>query len=308
MKIKQRRLFFMRAAKALEALHLHGWIAVILSATLLFGCTSLTPERVNVLAAIAGQAAAMGAEEWLLKHPQHRAAFDAVIAELVAVHKNGNTNEQALEDAFVERMSSLPTDTFRGRDGELYLTGERKDGGARGGLVVWDAQLKKSVPVRGEATRPVLKATLVGLKRAMVPKPPAPVVARARKVTDLEGREPESGLPPEIMPRSNAHLSPLRPLTGVTNLPAVGTRTNVINSILDISTNSSGLVPLLSVRWVQTPGSVYHIEHRDPQSPLSTNWYRFATVTNASGVGATNWATPWHPSIPAGAWRVVRSR
>lgn len=41
-------------------------------------------------------------------------------------------------------------------------------------LVVWDGELKKSVPVKGQAALPIMKSAVSGLKRAMLPQVPMP--------------------------------------------------------------------------------------------------------------------------------------
>lgn len=270
------------------------WIAVLSAA--LLGCSSLslTPERVNVIAGIAGQAAAVGAADWLAKHPGHRDAFQSVINALSAVHKNGNTNNQALEDSFVEQMSSLPTDSLKGPDGELYVVGEPKERKVTnptaerpyGGLVVWDAHLKKAVVVRGAATRPVLKATLIGLKRAMVPQPPAPVVARARKPGDLEGRTPEAGT---------------GTLAGRSDLKFLAATNNAVASTFDVTLNEHG-IQQVNVRWLMDPNASYTVQRREDK-----DWEGFASATNTNAVSTTClWRTSWHHSCPVGLWRVVR--
>jgi len=136
----------------------HGLCLLLI---LLMGCASLTPERINVLAQIAGQAAQLGAQEWLAKHPEHRAAFDAVIVAISALVRNGNTNILA----YTELLSSLPTDTLRGVDGELYLSDT---------LIVYDKELRKSTRIVGAAEKPVMDAVRVGLRRAVGPVPPMP--------------------------------------------------------------------------------------------------------------------------------------
>lgn len=262
---------------------------------LLLGCTSLTPERVNTIAAIAGQAAAVGAGDWLAKHPTHRDAFRLVIGQLSDVLRTDNKDPQSLENAAVELLSSLPTDALKGKDGELYVTPRSTNSIAgEGGLVVWDKALNKSTVVKGQATVPVIKATLSGLKRAMVPKPPplvpvvpAPPGARVRGAADLEGREAEGPGPA---------AAPPTPTLWVTNAH------RVVYSLVNVDTNG-----VLWVKWVQTPGSLYHIE-QGTVAGHGTNWQRLGSVSNASGTGPTNWVTAWPAVKPPGAWRVVRVR
>lgn len=136
----------------------HGLCLVLV---LLMGCASLTPDRVSVLAAIAGQAAYLGAQDWLRAHPNHRPAFDAVILAISALVKAGNTNQ----DAYVELLSSLPTMTLRGKAGELYISDA---------LVVYDNDLGRATRISGAAEQPVERAILLGLKQALAPMPPMP--------------------------------------------------------------------------------------------------------------------------------------
>lgn len=173
MNTQQRRPFFQARQPGGSSLTTINWgritrvlscerILAILTALLFLGCASLAPNRVAVLAAIAQHAAYIGASDWLAKHPEHKAGFDAVIFALTALARNNNTNETA----FVELISSLPTSTLAGPEGELYVT--------EADLVIWDSALKKAVEVKGPAVQPVMKATLSGLKRAVAPLPPVP--------------------------------------------------------------------------------------------------------------------------------------
>lgn len=181
MNIQQRRLFFQARKSGGSSLTKPNWGRIIrfaycevILATLtallffLFGCASLTPDRVAVLAAIAGQAAQVGAADWLVKHPEHRALFAAALAELTALARAGittnSTNEMAVASA-LERLSQLPTATLSGPEGAVYMR--------MADLVVWDG--RKMVVLQGAATVPVLKAIRVGLWQAMAPMPPAPV-------------------------------------------------------------------------------------------------------------------------------------
>lgn len=163
MKIQQCRLATSNANGNLKEVG-QAWIAV--TAALLFGCssltTSLTPDRVQVLSQIAGQAAQYGVGEWLKKNPQHQPSFEAIYVALSGLVKATNYNE----DAWVELLSSLPVNALEGPNGALYVSE---------GLVVWDGHLKKGVEVRQEATPAVLKATYRGLRNAVwIPKPPVP--------------------------------------------------------------------------------------------------------------------------------------
>jgi hypothetical protein len=132
-----------------------------LGLVLLMGCTSLTPERVSLLAAIAGQAAQIGAANWLIKHPDQRPAFDAVILALTALVQGGVTDQRA----YVEVLNSLPTATLAGPEGAVYVTDA---------LVVYDFDSDQPTRIKGAAEVPVRKAVIAGLKRGMAPKPPLP--------------------------------------------------------------------------------------------------------------------------------------
>lgn len=192
MKLKQRRLFFqaktsgasgltstINRGRIIRLLSCEGLLAT-LTALLFFGCASLTQDRVTVLAAIAGQAAQVGAQEWLAKHPEHRALFTAALAELTALAGAGittnSTNGMAVASA-LERLSTLPTATLAGPDGAVYI--RRED------IVVWDG--RKMVEVQGAATVPVIKAIRVGLRRAMVPLPPVPEPVASKDTGGIKG-------------------------------------------------------------------------------------------------------------------------
>lgn len=169
MKNSQQRLFF-QAATSNRSLGSNrtattgrfrpcGWIAVIL-ALLFTSCTTLTPDRISVLAQIAGQAAQIGAQQWLAQHPEQRPAFDLVLAAISDFVRQGKTNMVE----YTELLSSLPTGTLRGDAGELYISDT---------LVVWDRDLGRSTRIVGAAERPVRMAVRDGLRRAVAPMPPA---------------------------------------------------------------------------------------------------------------------------------------
>lgn len=256
---------------------------------LLIGCSSLTPERVSVLSQIAGSATAWGAEEWLAKHPEDRQAFLDALAALGAVIKTDQTDHrlepQSLEDAAVSFLSRLPTGTLRGKDGELYVTG---DTNGPASLVVWDPALKKGVEVEGEATRPVVKQIYLGLRRGLAPKPPVPVLvaARARKPEDLEGRTPEVGTPPPPMTR-----------------PSIGVATNsTVASTFDVTLNEHG-IQQVNVRWVMDPNASYTVQRMEENK--AWEGYSYAQNTNTVATACV-WWTLWHHACPVGTWRVVR--
>lgn len=253
-------------------------------AALLFcSCASLTPERVQVLSAIAQQAAHLGVQEWLRTHPTHRDSFQLVLSTLTALLRAGETN-QAVYAAY---LNSLPTRTLAGPAGELYVTGDR--------LVIWDAELEKAVAVEGRAEQPVIRATVAGMTRALGPQPPMPMARKANLIAARGTPVPRLGAGAATTP------FPPEPLKVSTPLQS---KTNVTRSTVDVNGSA------LTVRWQMGPKSVYHIEHRDPTIRINgdTNWYRFGSLTNASGTGQTNWQTAWPPQVPSGSWRVLRIR
>lgn len=268
----QQRPFFQAAKTTIQ--RLRPWTAVT-SALLLLGCSSLTPERVNTLADIAGRAVAVGAAAWLEKHTNHVDSFNAVIAGLSHLQKVGNTNQ----DAWVELLSSLPTDGFTSADGGLYWSGlstnaihneASSTNRSYGGVLVWDAKINKSTLVRGPAVVPVLRKTLSGLKRATLPKPPRLVALNKPQYLELDAPNPAI------------------PVTAVA-------------SATDVTSNS------VTLRWLATPGSRYQIERRDVFSPNSVGpWVKVATPTN--GAGPATWAVVWPTNRAAGEWRVVRAK
>lgn len=312
MKIQQcRRLFFKTATSNTNRKEVGdcvwkrcfrpcGGIAVMLSAALLvMSCSSLTPERVSVLSQIAGQAAALGAEEWLAKHPEHRQVFSNAVAELGAFLKTDEKNPQTLEDAAVSFLAKLPTGTLRGKDGELYVTG---DTNGPASLVVWDPALKKGVEVGGESARPVVKQIYLGMRRALGPKPPVPVAGgRARKPEDLEGRTPEA---PKKDPMTD--YVPDHHVIGGTPPPLTPPRlTRVsglsVESTFDVTLNEHG-VQQVNVRWVMEPNASYTIQRMEENKA----WEGFVSATNTNAVAtACLWRTLWHHQCAVGNWRVV---
>lgn len=196
--------------------HLSRWIAVTL-ALLLFGCTTLTPDRIQVLAAIAGQAAQLGAQEWLAAHPTHRDAFNLVIVAINNFVRAGETNMVK----YAELLESLPTASLRGTAGEVYVTGTPKEWPDTNGIatvVIWDAELKKSIRVEGELEKPVREAIRRGLVRAVTPMPPA-IPNRHR----LPGIVPEGApLTPPLLLR----VQPATPLGIVPETPELPAKTD----------------------------------------------------------------------------------
>jgi len=147
-----------------KACRLCGRLAATLAVLLFTSCAGMTPERIDAIIAIAGAAAQIGTQVWLAQHPTHRESFQHVIDAIAAEIKNsGATNEVKI----VALLSSLPTDALVAPNkGELYVTVPH--------LVVWDAKKQKATRVEGKAVAPVIKATLMGLRRGVAPRPPIP--------------------------------------------------------------------------------------------------------------------------------------
>lgn len=158
------------------------YLAVIMAVVLLSGCKSMTPERLNTIAAIAGSAAAVGSAIYLTEHPEHKPAFDAVVLALATVLATSATNEVSAEtnyNKFVERLSSLPPEAqLKSAEGELYLSDAPKGEPSKPFLVVWDATLRKPVKIEPEQSRAVMRSTLAGLRKAVGPRPPVPVAVK----------------------------------------------------------------------------------------------------------------------------------
>lgn len=150
-------------------------IGLFVVALLFGGCASLTPERIAVLAAIAGSAAEIGASEWLEKHPTHRDAFRLAIDAFISTLAESDSPRS--EQKAVEMLNSLPTSTLAGPAGELYISDTN--------LVVWDASRRKATAAKGPIAKPVLEATKRGLTKAIEKKAMPPrVEARQRSMTN----------------------------------------------------------------------------------------------------------------------------
>jgi hypothetical protein len=186
---QQRRSFFLaagclsamakatilRAAKAPASLSL----ATAISAALLFtSCASLTPERIDALANIAGLAAQIGAANWLQKHPENRPMFEAAIAAINALIRAGITNP----DAYAEQLNKLPTDLLAGPEGDVMVSPV-----PRAGVLVWDVESKKAVVVKGKSVLPVAKSISRGLRNATSPAPPKLPTSRRHNLTVTDG-------------------------------------------------------------------------------------------------------------------------
>lgn len=276
MKFQQRRSFFQTVGRLWTAATARALLpraslslaAAICAALLFLGCTtSLTPDRVALLAAIAGQAAQVGVEEWLAKHPTQREAWAIAISAFANAVRNRETNA-------VGYLNSLPVSSLAGPSGELYVSGDR--------LVVWDGEAQKAVAATGALEDPVQRATVSGLKRGLAEKPPK--------------------LPPRLTRRAPAPSAPERELSDAeldaqfTAIQAqLAARTNTTCTV-DVQPTPNG-ASVVTVRWTARPG-VYCVQQRDEGS---VDWVAFGTVTNAG-----EWRTGWHPSLPVGHWRVIR--
>lgn len=184
MKLTQQRRFFQTNGQCKRAfvagvskLKLHR-LTAIFAALLFFGCASLTQDRVSLLVQIASQAAQIGAQQWLVKHPDQRQLFNDVIAAIAVLVQAGNTNQLA----YVEQLKRLPTTTLAGPDGAVVIASEH--------LIIKDAVANKATIVTEPATMPVVKATLAGLRKGCTPLPPVPVI-----VVPIVLRYPPHGTP-----------------------------------------------------------------------------------------------------------------
>lgn len=261
-------------------------LLLLVAACLFCSCSSLTPERVDILAQIAGQAAQFGTQQWLKDHPDHRDAFALVLAELQRLLKAGETNQAQ----YATNLNGLPTATLAGPSGAVYVTEDR--------LVVWDAELKKAVTVKGAAEQPVIRATVSGLKRAMLPLPPVP--GKARPVPVWRSAVSFTGQHPVLSHDGTTYRTNQPGLTTPEPLPL--SRTNVTRSGVEV-TPHVGNWSHVTVSWQMGPRSVYHIENQ-----VGTNWHCLGSITNISGTGPTNWVTKWPAFVPVGQWRVLRVR
>lgn len=159
----------------------HGLLSLLAATFLFCSCSTLTPDRIAVIAALAGNAAQIGVESWLVRHPEHRASFQAVANAIAAfLAAQGGPPATAKEATVAELLSSLPTPTLASREAELYVTGDN--------LVVWDARANKASTVEGPAVEPVLKAVREGMGRALAPMPPMP--GRVRALVTAPGSSP----------------------------------------------------------------------------------------------------------------------
>ena len=110
-------------------------------------------QGVQSFAIIAGLAAEIGTTIYLDAHPEQREAFKISLIALGALCSAGNTNV----DAYAELLNSLPTSTFDGPLGSVYVSS---------GLVVWDGV--KATAVKGKFTFPVACAIVAGIRRGVI--------------------------------------------------------------------------------------------------------------------------------------------
>lgn len=278
---------------------------------LLMSCSSLTPERINVLAQIAASAAQIGAQIWLEKNPQHRDSFNLVMAMLQQLIREGETREFK----YAEVLQSLPTSTLAGPEGAVYVSGtpklsERKEVDR---LVVYDEGTGKSYNVGGDVR--VQRAIVNGFRRGLMPRAPMPGkgMRSSYSTAKMPGMPTNSDWKSRFEPYPGAWAIQTNTLlmhegifirtnwTETVTVNLIG-KTNVTRSVVDVQEHA-GSASTVNIRWAVRPGSVYHIERQ-----AGTNWLWFGSLTNVSGTGATNWATAWPPNVSPGAWRVVRVR
>lgn len=132
---------------------------------LLCSCSTMTPDRIALLSALAGSAAQIGLQIYLSNNPTHRPGAQAVVDALRRI-------EVPTEQAVATELQSLPTTTLKGPESELYVADTGK-------LVIWDKQRKKAFDVPpGLAGEAVARAVRDGLRRAMVVRPPMPTPRR----------------------------------------------------------------------------------------------------------------------------------
>lgn len=145
---------------------------------LLFGCSTLTPEKVNNLAVLAGTAASIGAQLYLQAHPEQKPAFDLAIVALNAFLASGGANPSQ----FANLLSSLPTNTLPGPTADLYVSGQPLPDTDHKRLIIYKKGEGVPVVVQGKDALPVARAITAGLQRAVLAKPPA---GRAAKRIDV---------------------------------------------------------------------------------------------------------------------------
>lgn len=294
--IQQRRMFFQTVGKLSTAATARvqqpraslSLAAAICAALLFCSCTRLTPDRVALLSAIAGQAAQVGVEEWLAKHPTQREAWAIAISAFANAVKTGETNP-------VSYLKSLPVSSLAGPEGALYVTGTRSSNKVdKAILVVWDNETQKSVAATGPAEEPVQRAVMAGLKRGLAEKPPKLPPPDWRRLARTNAYTLEA--PPGFS--TNAELTDAELDAQFTAIKAqLAARTNGVCTV-DVQAQPDG-ASVVTVRWTARPG-VYQVQQRDEGSVV---WLTFGCATNVG-----EWRTGWHPSLPLGSWRVVRSK
>lgn len=193
--IQQRRPFFLTTAtNSFQGIRRpRGWLAVILSAALLCcSCASLTPDRVQFWADLARQAAQVGLQIWLAKHPEHRGN----IAEILAAMGRLSVQPPGLESGVTEEqlLAALPTRVLTGEKAELFLTDKS--------VLIRDKKSGKSKLVDAENREPVMRAIRQGMRDALTPKPPMP--ERTRRVAPV-------AQPPHVIYVTNQQVIVLPP-------------------------------------------------------------------------------------------------
>ncbi len=125
----------------------------------LCSCSTMTPEKVNDLAILAGTAASIGATIYLQAHPEQKPAFDLATIALQSFLASGKTDPAQ----FANLMGALPTDALPGPTADLYVS--------KPNLVVYDKGKELATKVEGKAALPTMRAISSGLTRAMLAKP-----------------------------------------------------------------------------------------------------------------------------------------
>lgn len=134
---------------------------------LLCSCSTMTPDRIALLSALAGSAAQLGLQLYLQNNPTHRPGVQAVVDALKLI-------QVPTEQSVATELQSLPTTTLRGSESELYVANDNT-------LRIYDAKSGKTFDVPpGLAGEAVARAIRAGMRRAVEPVPPLP--ARVKRV------------------------------------------------------------------------------------------------------------------------------
>lgn len=130
----------------------------LLSALLAFspGCATLTPEqKADNMASIANIAAYTGASLDLIQNPEHRLAYEAVVAGIDLLLRENDYSP----GKFVALMQQLPVKELAGPKGLIIVTSA---------VMLWDNYARQTVNLdRSVYVAPVMRAVRAGLFSAM---------------------------------------------------------------------------------------------------------------------------------------------